>query len=60
MKGSLAFRNIMTVHSPPSTSLGTRRSDDVMILDFPEVRQVSQEGYDGPQPPKHESWDKAK
>jgi hypothetical protein len=61
MEGFLAFRNIMTVHSPPSTSLGTRRSDDDDIrLDFPEVQQIFREGYDGSQPPKHESWDEAK
>jgi hypothetical protein len=30
----------MTVHSPPSTSLGTRRSDDDIGLDSPEVQQV--------------------
>ena len=30
MEGSHALRNVMTVHSPPSTSLGTRRSDDDM------------------------------
>ena len=27
----------MTVHSPPSTSLGTRRSDDNMGLDLLEI-----------------------
>jgi hypothetical protein len=30
LEGSHALRNVMTVHSPPSTSLGTRRSDDVV------------------------------
>jgi hypothetical protein len=30
----------MTVHSPPSTSLGTRRSDDDKGVDFLEVIQV--------------------
>jgi hypothetical protein len=34
----------MTVHSPPSTSLGTRRSDDVMKMDllgvFKSLRNV--------------------
>jgi len=30
----------MTVHSPPSTSLGTRRSDESMGLAFLEDSQV--------------------
>jgi hypothetical protein len=36
-EGFQAFRNIMMVHSPPSTSLGTRQSDADMRNGFLEV-----------------------
>jgi hypothetical protein len=50
----------MTVHSPPSTSLGTRRSDDDKEMDLLEAIKSLRNVMAVHSPPKHEPWDKAR